>query len=267
MPSIAAWIGFFTSKLVNAVVSFQSFSQFTLANRNLRSSSAYSNCQKRLLKQKIIIKKNKFKQYPLELNSVKKQVQGKMCFSNFWNNCAFFLNNNNKNLAELKIPETKNVKNSIWKFYTDFKNLFSLIDDEKMNLCKGVNFLILSKHLDYADHMSHLGLLFRDINKNEMHNEEKEFIKTRLKYFAFTSFWPHSYNIQINLTKTKRLVLDNLSNNRNIIIQKSARGTFAFLDKEKCLERISITLDNNAKFLVIIQFDHHKELNYVLILE
>ena len=102
------WI--FTSKLVNAVVSFQSFSQFTLANRNLLSSSAYSNCQKRLLKQKIIIKKNKFKQYPLELNSVKKQVQGKMCFSNFWNNCAFFLNNNNKNLAELKIPETKNVK-------------------------------------------------------------------------------------------------------------------------------------------------------------
>ena len=136
-----------------------------------------------------------------------------------------------------------------------------------MNLCKGVNFLILSKHLDYADHMSHLGLLFRDINKNEMHNEEKEFIKTRLKYSAFTSFWPHSYNIQINLTKTKRLVLDNLSNNRNIIIQKSARGTFAFLDKEKYLERISKTLDNNAKFLVIIQFDHHKELNYVLILE
>ena len=45
------------------------------------------------------------------------------------------------------------------------------------------------------------GLLFRDINKNEMLNEDKEFIKSRLKDSAFTSFWSYNYNNEINLTK------------------------------------------------------------------
>ena len=44
------------------------------------------------------------------------------------------------------------------------------------------------------------GLLFRDINKNEMLNEDKEFIKSRLKDSAFTSFWSYNYNNEI---KTK----------------------------------------------------------------
>ena len=45
------------------------FLQFKLANRNLRSSLSYNTCQKRLLKEEINIKKNKIKQYLLELNS------------------------------------------------------------------------------------------------------------------------------------------------------------------------------------------------------
>ena len=48
------------------------FLRFKLANRSLRSSSAYNTCQKRLLKEEINIKKNKIKQYLFELNSAKK---------------------------------------------------------------------------------------------------------------------------------------------------------------------------------------------------
>ena len=59
------------------------FLRFKLANRNLRSSSAYSTCQKRLAKEEINIKKNKIKQYLLELNSVKKQLQSKIIFFDF----------------------------------------------------------------------------------------------------------------------------------------------------------------------------------------
>ena len=64
-----------------------------------------------------------------------------------------------------------------------------LSDDEKSLRCKGLNFSIRPKRLDYPDHMSPFELLFRDINKNEMPNEEKKFIRSRLKEYAFTSFW------------------------------------------------------------------------------
>ena len=56
------------------------FLRFKLANKNLRSSSTYNTCQKRLLKEEINVKKNKIKQYLLELNSVKKQLQSKISF-------------------------------------------------------------------------------------------------------------------------------------------------------------------------------------------
>ena len=110
-------------------------------------------------------------------------------------------------------------------------------------------------------------LLFRDINKNEMPNEDREFIKTRLKDSAFTSFQLYNYNSEINLTKNERLALNNLSNNKNMIIQRSDKGnSIVLLDKDKYLEGMSKILSNNAKF-EMLQFDHDKEFNYILNLE
>ena len=108
-----------------------------------------------------------------------------------------------------------------------------LRDDEKSLLCKGLNFSVPPKRLDYADHMLPFELLFRDINKNEMPNEDKEYIKTRLKDSEFTSFWLNNYSSEINLTKNERLALNNLSNNKNIIIQKSDKATVLFFLAKK----------------------------------
>ena len=60
-------------------------------------------------------------------------------------------------------------------------------------------------------------------------------------------------------------MLNNLSNNKNIIIQRSAESVF-LLDKDKYLEGMSKTLNNNDKF-EMLQFGIDKELNYVLKLE
>ena len=110
-------------------------------------------------------------------------------------------------------------------------------------------------------------LLFRDINKTEMPNEGKEFIKSRLKESAFTSFRSHNCYSEINLTKNERLALNNLSNNKSIIIQKSDKGnSFVLLDKDKYLEGMYKILNGNTKF-EMPQFDYDKELSYVLNLE
>ena len=64
------------------------------------------------------------------------------------------------------------------------------------------------------------------------------------------------------------MALNNLRNNKNIIIQKSDKGSsVVLLDKDKYLEGMSKIFNNSAKF-EILQFDHdHQELNYILNLE
>ena len=107
-------------------------------------------------------------------------------------------------------------------------------------------------------------LLFRNTDKIEM---PMKIMKSRLKDSGFTSLELYNYYSEINLTNNVQLALNNLSNNKNIVIQKSDKGnSVALLDKDKCLERMCKISNNNAKF-ELLQFDHDKELNFVLNLE
>ena len=112
-----------------------------------------------------------------------------------------------------------------------------LSDDEKSLLCKGLNFSIPPKRLDYADHMLPFEFLFSDIDEKEMPNEVKEFLKIRLKDSALTSFQSYNYNSEINLTRNERLALNNLSNNKNISFKNLTRATLlSFLTKTNTLK-------------------------------
>ena len=55
-----------------------------------------------------------------------------------------------------------------------------------------------------------------------MSNEDKEFMRSRIKDSAFTSFQLYNYNNEINLTKNEQLAwqwaLNILNNNKNIIM-------------------------------------------------
>ena len=70
-----------------------------------------------------------------------------------------------------------------------------------------------------------------------MPNEDKDFMKSRLKDSAFTSFRLHNYNSEINLTKYEQLASNNLNINKNIVIQKSGKGNSVVrLDKDQYFE-------------------------------
>ena len=70
-----------------------------------------------------------------------------------------------------------------------------------------------------------------------MPNEDKDFMKSRLKDSAFTSFRLHNYNSEINLTKYEQLASNNLNINKNIVIQKSGKGnSVVLLDKDQYFE-------------------------------
>ena len=81
---------------------------------------------------------------------------------------------------------------------------------------------------------------------------EEEFIKTRLKDSAFTSFWSYNYNSEINSTKNERLALNNLSNIKNIIIQKSDKGnSVVLLHEDKHIAGMCKRSNNNANFQML----------------
>ena len=70
-----------------------------------------------------------------------------------------------------------------------------------------------------------------------MPNEDKDFMKSRLKDSAFTSFRLHNYNSEINVTKYEQLASNNLNINKTIVIQKSDKGnSVVLLDKDQYFE-------------------------------
>ena len=118
------------------------------------------------------------------------ELQSKISFVDFCHICTLFLNINNKKLSRAKSIQNKKLSNLV----SENSNLISetshnpekvifnfssheLSDDEKSLLCKGFYFAIPPKRLHYADHMLPFKLLLRDINKNEMPNEDKVFKK------------------------------------------------------------------------------------------
>ena len=136
------------------------------------------------LPEKIVKRRNQYQEEQdkavlLELNSVKKQLQSEISFFDFCHVCTFFLNINNKKLSNLVLENSNFVSGMSHDPGKMIFNFFShdLSDDKKSLFCIGLNFLIPPKRLDYSDHMLPLELLLNDINKNDIPNEDKEFIK------------------------------------------------------------------------------------------
>ena len=58
-----------------------------------------------------------------------------------------------------------------------------LTDSEKSLLCRGLNFAIPPKTLEYADYLLPFELLHRNIHNLDITNEKKEVLKTRIVHF------------------------------------------------------------------------------------
>ena len=130
-----------------------------------------------------------------------------------------------------------------------------LNNDEKSQLCKAVKFSISFEHLSYPDlstfYLSnyYLGNYYLRL----LLYEDKEFMKSRLKDSALTSFWSYYYNSKVNLIKNEKLALNNLSKNKNIVIQKSDKGNRAvLLGRHKYLEGLSKLLNNSLNCFNLI---------------
>ena len=107
------------------------------------------------------------------------------------------------------------------KVIFNYSNI-SLSDAEKSLLVKGLKFSISPKKLNYADYLANFELFYRSIyNLDSISNKILDFVKTKIKDTALTSFRNYKANLPRNLSGEDFKALQNLSKNTNLVIQKS----------------------------------------------
>ena len=100
-----------------------------------------------------------------------------------------------------------------------------------------------------------------------------DFVKTKVKDAALTSFRNYNVNLPRNLSDEEFKALQNLSKNTNLVIQKSDKGnSVVILDKDNHIKRMESFLSNKAKLeifntkkgLLNFTVNHEKRINEYL---
>ena len=96
------------------------------------------------------------------------------------------------------------------------------------------------KQRKYADYLVHFKSFYKDIhNLDVLSNEDLDFVKTKTKETALSSFRQYNKNPQQNLSNEELAALTNLSKSKDIVIQKSDKGnSVVIVDKDTYIKRM-----------------------------
>ena len=151
-----------------------------------------------------------------EFNSSHSSLQHEISFIDFVHVSSLFLRNKNRILSSKSAIQQKKlsnlVKSSISR-HDPSQVIFSfskceLSDCEKRLLAEGLNFSLPPKYLDYADHFLNFELFYRNIrNLSILSNEDLDFLKTRTKEAALSSYRNYNNNVPHNTFLKKRFLL------------------------------------------------------------
>ena len=127
---------------------------------------------------------------------------------------------------------------------------YVLSEAEKSLLRKGLNFSIPPKKPNDADYLVSFELFYRDIcNLQVFSVEDLDFVKTKTKDIAQSSFRTYSNKVPQHLSKGKFDSLRKLSHNKQIVFQKSDKGnSIVIVDRDKYIEKMENFLSDQSKF-------------------
>ena len=217
------------------------FLNFRVSSHYLKASLTYRQCQLKLLQEEIRHKKSDIRVLKKEFNSSHSSLQHEISFIDFAHVSSLFLRSNNRILASKSAIQQKKLSNlvkSSTSMHDPSKVIFNfskyeLSDCEKRLLAKALNFNLPFKHLDYTDYLVNFELFYRNIhNLGILSNEDLDFVKTRTKEAALSSYRNYNNNVPQHLFKEEFLALKDLRKNKNIVILKSDKGnSFMVVDK------------------------------------
>ena len=142
---------------------------------------------------------------------------------------------------------------------------YELSDVEISVLCKGLNFSVKPKSIEYSEFLLPFELLFQDVKQENFHSKDLSLIKARLLDTAFSSYesFSRDQSPSENLTASEFKTLRHLSKNKKIVIQKADKGnTIVILDKISYISAIEEILNDHRKFSNL-EIPAGKEINYI----
>ena len=92
-----------------------------------------------------------------------------------------------KNLLQLSLKQVINDSHHPNKVIFDFAS-YELSDVEKSVLCKGLNFSVKPKSIEYLELLLSFELLFRDVKQENLCSEDLSLMKAKLLNTAFFSY-------------------------------------------------------------------------------
>ena len=97
---------------------------------------------------------------------------------------------------------------------------------KKNVLCKGLNFFVKPRLMEYSEFLLPFKTLFCDIKREDICNEDMSVIRAGLLETALTSHQNISSDRELpeNLTSSEFEALKRLSKNKDFIIQKAGKG-------------------------------------------
>ena len=251
------------------------FVQFRVANKDLRNSPSYRQCQTKLLKQEISNKKRRARLLKKDLQSARNDLMCKLTWIDFNHVRNLFLLGNdkvlrkhqkiqNKKLGKLFEVSCEGVSHDPGKVIYNFSR-HKLTEEEKSVLSKGLQFALAPKRLEYADYMLPFELLFRDIKTNCLTTSQSSSIKSKLLDTAFTSYNVFERIRPVgNLNEAELNALENLTKNKNLVIQKADKGnTVVIINKNDYKTKIKNILSDSTKFKKL-EFGDNKQLTFLI---
>ena len=148
------------------------FLRFKVANSNLRSSSTYRRCQRKLLWEEVYNKRLVVSKLDKESKSLYNNVKSNLNLIDFHHVLNISLISNEKELEQIKFRHLPKLKNLIPDFTWDHVPTYShdpekvifnfssykLSFSDKYLLSKGLRFAIPPKHIDYSKFMTEFEL-------------------------------------------------------------------------------------------------------------
>ena len=106
----------------------------------------------------------------------------------------------------------------------------------------------LPRIVSYGD----IGLMYHVIQKNP-NNTHFEFIKTKLKSIALSSFYGYDIrHMPLNISKAELSALNNLSRNKNIVVMRPDKGNgVVILNRDDYINKVLSILDDPSKFCTL----------------
>ena len=228
---------------------------FRTANKNLKDSNTYKQCQKSFL---LTIKKSHPQVLQTGFSFLRKESQSVLNSIDFAHICSLFPTGNDSSIKSHqnirknkfnKLLKERQPRQDPEKVIFNYSNI-SLSDAGKSFLVKGLKFSIPPKKLNYADYLVNFELFYRSICKlDKISNDILDFVKTKIKNAALTSFRYYNVNLPRNLSDEEFKTLQNLSKNINLVVQKSDKGnSVVIVDKDVYIQHMELLLSDRAKF-------------------